>query len=223
MKVLLVEDNVRLAERISYKLRDSFIVDVSYNGLDALERIGRIDYAVIILDLGLPDIPGATICENIRDINTTVPIMILTGAHEVAHRVELLAVGADDFMSKPFDILELKARLAALTRRKDRPQATTRLTYKDLVIDAASHTVTREGIAIALRRKEFDILHYLISNEGRIVTRQMIMNQVWSADSGSWVSTVDVHMKHLRDKVDKPFGEKYIKTVYGIGYKIEVT
>jgi len=221
MKILVVEDNPRLAERIGYHLAKQYTVDIAETGQEALDKASLIKYSVIVLDLGLPDIPGISVCQGLRQKQNDIPILVLTGTNVMMTRVELLDAGADDYMTKPFDINELRARISALSRRQSRDSIRPRITYKDLVIDIDEHKVFRGGKEIELRRKEFDILEYLVSNNGRILTRDMIMNHVWSASTTSWTSTVDVHIKHLRDKVDRPFGDAYIKTVYGLGYKID--
>lgn len=221
MKILLIEDNERLAERIVHKLRGEYTVDHFSHGEHALETLLRITYDVILLDLGLPDMPGVEVCKAIRKNKIDTPVLILTSSGAVKNRIELLDSGADDFMQKPFDAQELKARIKALRRRGTKPLSSQKLIYKDLVIDIDQHKVERNGIEVMLRRKEFLILTYLIKNSGRILTRRMIIDHVWEVSSNSWLSTVDVHIKHLRDKVDKPFEEKYIKTAYGLGYKVE--
>jgi DNA-binding response OmpR family regulator len=221
MKLLLVEDNQRLAERISYHLGKSYVIDVVESGEDALERIRSINYGVILLDLGLPGISGLEVCKNMRLLKFNNPILVLTGNAEMTDRISLLDAGADDYVTKPFNTDELRARIAAVGRRQDRSHIRSIIQYRDLRIDIDQHKVSRSGVSIALRRKEFDILEYLITNKGRIMTRAMIMDHVWSAHTNSWTSTVDVHIKHLRDKVDRPFADAYIKTAYGLGYKID--
>ena len=221
MKLLLVEDNKRLAERISYHLRKSYIIDVVETGEDALERIKSIEYGVILLDLGLPGMSGLDVCKNMRLLHVNNPILVLTGNGDMNDRINLLNAGADDYVTKPFNTDELKARIAAVGRRQTRSHIRSLVEYRDLKMDIDQHKVSRLGVDIILRRKEFDILEYLIINKGRIMTRAMIMDHVWSSHTNSWTSTVDVHIKHLRDKVDKPFEQSYIKTAYGLGYKIE--
>lgn len=220
MKILLIDDNERLAERIQYKLNKHFIIDTVHTGEDALIQVELVEYGIIILDIGLPDMNGQQLCAKLR-AKYDIPILALTGFQDIATRVEMLDLGVDDYLCKPFDIHELRARIDALARRRTKPQHSKLLTYNDLTIDSATHTVTRAGHTISLRRKEFEILEYLVSNQGRVVTRKMIMDQVWNADTKSWINTVDVHIKHLRDKIDKPFDVAYIKTAYGLGYKLE--
>ena len=221
MKILLIEDNERLAERIVHKLHDEYTVDHFSHGEHALETLLRITYDVILLDLGLPDIPGIEVCKAIRKNRIDTPVLILTSSSAIKNRVELLDNGADDFMPKPFDAQELKARIRSLRRRGTKPLSSQKIVYKDLVIDVDQHRVERDGVEVMLRRKEFLILTYLIKNSGRILTRRMIIDHVWEVSSNSWLSTVDVHIKHLRDKVDKPFEEKYNKTANDLGYKVE--
>lgn len=221
MKLLLVEDNQRLAERITYHLRKSYIVDVVENGEDALEKVKSIEYGVILLDLGLPGMSGLEVCKNMRLLKVNNPILVLTGNAQMTDRINLLNAGADDYVTKPFNTEELRARIAAVGRRQSRGHIRSIIEYRDLKIDVDLHKVSRSGIEINLRRKEFDILEYLIINKGRIMTRDMIMDHVWSSSTNSWTSTIDVHIKHLRDKVDRPFEQTYIKTAYGLGYKID--
>jgi len=179
-----------------------------------------VEYGIIILDIGLPDINGRELCAILRS-KYDIPILALTGFQDIATRVEMLDLGVDDYLCKPFDIQELRARIQALGRRRTKPKVSERLTYDELVIDTMTHTVSRSGQDIRLRRKEYEILEYLVINQGRVVTRKMIMDHVWNADTKSWINTVDVHIKHLRDKIDKPFPEAYIKTAYGLGYKLD--
>jgi DNA-binding response OmpR family regulator len=181
----------------------------------------EIQYGVILLDIGLPDISGIEVCKSLRKMKIDIPILILTGIDDMDTRVLVLECGADDYVTKPFNSDELKARIIALSRRRTRRPPESILEYKDLRMNLGQRTVHRNGQVIALRRKEFDILEYLISNQGRVLTRDMIMNHAWDADKISWNSTIDVHIKHLRDKIDKPFDESIIKTSYGLGYKID--
>jgi len=221
MKLLLVEDNKRLAERIEYHLRKYYVIDIAENGEEAIQKVKEVEYGVILLDLGLPDMSGLEVCKRMRQLHINNPILVLTGRSEVTDKINLLDAGADDYVTKPFNTDELRARIAAVGRRQIRNHIRSIIKYKDLTIDTAQYQVKRSGIEIKLRRKEFDILEYLVTNKGRIMTRDMIMSHVWSAQTNSWTSTVDVHIKHLRDKIDKPFEDKYIKTAYGLGYKID--
>jgi DNA-binding response OmpR family regulator len=221
MKILLIEDNRSLADSLKRQLGKSFIVDMVHSGEDGLQRALLGGQDVIILDLSLPDTNGYEVCRGIRDAGVHTPILILTGASDLTTRVTLLNAGADDFVSKPFSVAELRARLGALLRRPPTLHNTGAITVQDLTIDSTRRRVERAGTPIELRRKEFDILEYLARNRGRPVTRAMILDHAWDGSKDAWNNTVDVHIKHLRDKVDRPFDKPLIKTAYGIGYMID--
>lgn len=222
MKLLLVEDTPTLADRIKHQLTERrYIVDIAHSGEEAIERTKHVTYAAIILDLGLPDMSGEMVCKKIREAGVQSPILILTGTDSMNMKVKLLDIGADDYLTKPFDSDELRARVAALVRRQPLPHTTDELRYHDLIIRSEERTVYRNGVPIPLRRKEFDILEYLVRNSGRVLTRQMIVSHAWDSNKNDWNSSVDVHIKHLRDKIDRPFKTHYIKTAYGLGYKVD--
>lgn len=221
MKILLIEDNARLAERIRHHLRKTFVVDIATDGAGGLDQARKIQYKTILLDLNLPDMHGSEVCEQLRKEGNMTPILIISGTQDIQSRVSLLDCGADDFLGKPFDPLELIARIHSLARRHRVEYGQHILSIKDLTIDVNRREVTRSGQAIALRKKEFDILEYLVSNRGNAVTRSMILNHVWDSNEEAWHKTVDVHIKYLRDKVDRPFAAPLIKTAYGVGYMID--
>jgi DNA-binding response OmpR family regulator len=224
MKILLIEDNKALLESLRRQLSKTYVVDVAETGEDGLAQIRADSHDLVILDLNLPDKNGYEVCCAIRDAHIDVPILILTGANGVTNRVRLLHAGADDFLGKPFHFSELEARITALLRRSTatvEPNRKSLLHVRDLTIDMERRSVTRAGKNIDLRRKEFDILEYLVRNSGRTITRAMIIDHVWESGKDSWNNTVDVHIKHLRDKVDRPFDRPLIKTAYGIGYLVD--
>lgn len=221
MKLLVVEDNTRLSERIFERLHKQHSVDIAETGHEVLMKTKSVNYEVIILDLGLPDMSGLEICKRLRALSIDTPILVLTGTNEMATRIELLNQGADDFMTKPFDANELRARISTLGRRRARRPPQKIIEYLDLSLDIDQRKVYRAGDLIELRRKEFDILEYLISNSGRVLTRDMIMNHVWDDNKTTWRSTIDVHIKHLRDKIDKPYNNPIIRTAYGLGYRVD--
>jgi DNA-binding response OmpR family regulator len=222
MKLLLIEDNRSLAERLRKYLEDFYVVDIARAGDIGLSQAQSGNYSVIILDLGLPGMSGFDVCRALRKQHIQTPILVLSGNAEVSTRVKLLNDGADDFLPKPFTVAELRARVNALLRRApESATASDLLTIEDLTIDINRRKVTREGRTIALRRKEFDILEYLMRNRGRIMTRSMILDHVWDTNKENWPNTVDVHIKHLRDKVDRPFATQLIKTAYGVGYLVD--
>ena len=220
MKVLVIEDNPRLSARIKQQLRRWYIVETAASGDEGLRLATSDTFDVVLLDLGLPDTPGLEVCRQLRKLSKDLPILVVTGVDTTESRVNLLDSGADDYVTKPFDISELHARINALARRRSRQDITETIEIGDLVIHPANRHVSRSGQSIDLRRKEFDILEYLASNPGRVMTRQMIINHAWSSTSASWTGSVDVHIKQLRDKVDKPFSYPLIKTSYGVGYSV---
>ena len=222
MKILVVEDNPRLAIRIKQQLRKYYTVETAASGDEGLQLAATDSFDIVLLDLGLPDTPGLEVCRQLRRISKSLPILVVTGIDKVESRVELLDNGADDYVTKPFDISELHARINALARRRLRNDASDSIEIGDLIILPAQRRVIRAGELISLRRKEFDILEYLASNPGRVMTRQMIINHAWTSTSSSWTGSVDVHIKQLRDKIDKPFSYPIIKTSYGVGYSIVV-
>lgn len=221
MKLLLIEDNRTLADSLKKQLGKSFVVDSVRTGEEGLQRALAGGQDIIVLDLSLPDKSGYDVCRSIRLAQISTPIIILTGAADVTSRVTLLNAGADDYLTKPFSVAELRARLGALLRRSPTPISTEIFQVQDLVVDPHRRRVERGGVQIMLRRKEFDILEYLMRNRGRPVTRSMILDHAWDGTKDTWNNTVDVHIKHLRDKVDRPFGSPLIRTAYGIGYMID--
>lgn len=221
MKLLVIEDNRTLADNLKKQLGKSFVVDVARTGEEGLQRALGTGQDVIILDLSLPDTNGYEICKAIRHAKVNTPILILTGASDINSRVTLLNAGADDYLSKPFSVAELRARLTALLRRAPATSPTQVFSVGDLTVDPYRRRVTRAGVSVELRRKEFDILEYLVRNRGRPVTRAMILDHAWDGTKEAWNNTVDVHIKHLRDKIDRPFDTPLIKTAYGIGYMID--
>ncbi len=220
MRILLIEDEVSLAETLIEGLTDShYVVDHLTEGAPAIDRLMlyRNEYDVAILDLMLPDIDGHTICKKVRSEGVTLPILILTARSETEDKVLLLKSGADDYMVKPFAFDELVARLQALLRRPEQT-APDRLTIGDFTLDADTHQIFYEEEELPLTLKEFMLLEYLMRNVDRVVSRDEIIDHAWNFDFDSLSNTVDVHIKNIRKKIG-PNGEKNIKTVRGIGYQ----
>jgi DNA-binding response OmpR family regulator len=223
MKLLCIEDNAELVESLHHFLTVGSNVDSALNGREGLRLANKNKYDAIILDLGLPDISGLDVCMELRRANIQTPILILSATQDANTKVALFEAGADDFLTKPFSIAELRARLFALLKRGNFSASTGSLhllKVGNLTLDPLSQRVERSGKPIKLRRKEFEILEYLMRNRNNIVTRSMIMDNVWDSDSSSWNSTINVHIKRVRDKVDRPYKRKLIKTAYGLGYTI---
>ncbi len=221
MRLLLVEDDKETALTVKDELSKHYVVDVAYNGEEGLYFAKEYDYDLVILDVGLPDANGVDLCGEIRDYQPNSSILMLTGQTATESKVKALDLGADDYLTKPCEFAELLARVRALLRRQANTYYSNVITVGDLVIDANKKLVRRSDLVIDLRRKEFYLLEYLAKNAGQVMTREMILNHVWERDSDPETNVVDVHIKYLRNKIDKPFDKKLVKTVHGIGYKIE--
>ena len=224
MKLLLIEDSRDMALTLLDALGGDYQVEVAVCGSAALSLSLTHEYDLIILDLGLPDMPGLRVCELLRQQHCKAPIIIMTGDPRIISKITLLDAGADDYITKPFSLGELKARLRVLRRRSGgSPYKQNRLLVGDLALDSDKHSVERDGRLIRLRRKEFALLECLMQNAGYVVTRDVLGNHAWRDDEDPWANTIDVHIKYLRDKVDRPFAKPLIKTVHGLGYKLEPT
>lgn len=221
MKLLCIEDNKALVASLRDYLAKNWRLKAVYTGEEGLDLARTGNYDVIILDLALPDVHGRTVCREIRAAQVNTPILVLSGTADADTKINLFKYGADDYLTKPFNVSELHARLMALLRRGhaggDAPHL---LKVGPLTLDPLTRRVERAGQKIDLRRKEFNILEYLMRNRGKVVTRPMIMDSAWDINSDSWNNTVDVHIKYLRDKIDRPYKRKLIHTAYGVGYSI---
>jgi two-component system OmpR family response regulator len=221
-RILLVEDDRNIAGALAQALRNIYEIDIAPGGKQALYKSDTGDYKLVILDLNLPDMPGSIICQQLRERGFTSPILILSGESHVLTKINLLDMGANDYLTKPFSLGELKARLRAQLRTPAMPLPAAReLSAGGITLDRLTYCVKRGGTEIRLRRKEFNLLECLMEHAGSVVTRQALMRHVWPGSDEFWTNTVDVHVKHLRDKIDRPFGQNLIRTVHGVGYKIE--
>lgn len=224
MRLLIVEDNKRIAQALKDALDSYYTVDLEYSGKEALNNLNIAHYDAILLDLGLPDMEGKEVCRRLRTRGINSPVIVLTGDDSSESKIDLLDYGADDYMTKPVRMGELKARIRAVMRRRDhRPgrKGAVTLLVGDLELDPANRTVARQGKSIILRRKEFDLLEYMMRNHDQTLTRKMIVTHVWERGDGVWTNSVDVQVKFLRDKIDRPYGSHMIKTIHGVGYKLE--
>lgn len=222
MRILLVEDDRGIAQTIKEGLKHQHVVDVTYTGQKGLTQAqsSEIEYDTIILDVSLPDIDGVQICARLRDSRISTPILMLTAKDAVQDKVKALDAGADDYLTKPFHFAELQARLRALQRRQSRAFQGSVLKVGELTLDPANRTVTHGKQPVDLRRKEFLLLEYLMRHVNQVMTRTMILENVWEEDADPTTNTIDVHIKYLRDKIDKPFATTYLRTVHGLGYKL---
>jgi two-component system OmpR family response regulator len=223
MKLLIVEDEEGIILALYRALAPQYMIDTAGTVRSALQKTAGTLYDAIILDLHLPDGDGLKVCEQVRSSGDDTPILVLSGDIVTDQKVTLLDSGANDYMIKPFDIDELKARLRVLLRDPKAPSHHPRLAVGDLVLDRVKHHVQRADRSIDLRRKEFDLLECLMQNSGMAVTRATLSSCAWPDGDGLATNTVDVHIKRLRDKVDRPFVTPLIKTVHGLGYKIDTS
>ncbi|SRR6266568_6204502 len=221
MKILLVEDEKAMSRILKKELSDDYIVKAVFLGKEGEYLANVNDYDIIILDVLLPDMDGITLCQTIRQNHVKTPILMLTGVSEIAKKIIALDSGADDYLIKPFRLAELRARIRALLRRQPEIISARVLTIADLQLDLLDKTVYRGEQLILLRRKELQILEYFMRNVGRVISRDTLLEHLWDNAYESFANTIDVHIKYLRDQVDRPFDKKLIKTVYGFGYKIE--
>lgn len=221
MRILIVEDERRLSDIIKKGLiEEGFAVDQAFDGEEGQYLIESESYDVIVMDILLPKIDGIKICQNIRQKQNTVPILILTAKTQVEDRVIGLQAGADDYLAKPFAFIELKARLQALLRRSHH-QISMVLKINDLEVDPIKHLAQRSGVVIALTPKEFSILEFLMRHQNEVITRTQITEHVWDYNYDALSNVVDVFIATLRKKVDSRHKIPLIHTIRGVGYTIK--
>lgn len=221
MRILVVEDQKDLNEIIVRKLtNEHYSVDSCFSGDEALDFLSCAEYDGVILDIMLPGITGIGVLKNIRSRGDKTPVLLLTAMGTVEDRVAGLDAGADDYLVKPFDFDELLARVRAIVRRGGE-RASSTMTSGNLTLDSSSRQVKRGDREISLTAKEFDILEYLMQNEGRVLSRDKLSNHIWNYDYDGGSNVIDVYMYHLRRKVDDGFDEKKIVTVKGAGYMLK--
>jgi two-component system, OmpR family, response regulator len=219
MRVLVVEDETKMAGLLERGLRqEGYSVDVAPTGEEGVWFGTENDYDAIILDVGLPDVDGFAVCRRLREVGRWAPVLMLTARDAVTDRVAGLDVGADDYVTKPFSFAELLARIRALIRRgaSERPAL---LKVGDLVLDPATRRVRQAETDIVLTSKEFALLEYFMRHPGEVLSRTRIIEHVWDFAFDSTSNVVDVYVRHLRDKIDRPFGSRFIETVRGAGYR----
>ena len=220
MRVLVVDDERRLARSLKLGLEaEGFAVDVAHDGTDGLWLARENEYAAIVLDLMLPGINGYRVCATLRAEEIWTPILMLTAKDGEWDQVEGLDTGADDYLTKPFSFPVLVARLRAVARRgaRERPTA---LELGDLVIDTAAHRVRRGEDEIPLTAREFSVLAFLARHRGDVVSKRQILDAVWDGDFEGDPNIVEVYVRHLRNKVDRPYDRAAIETVRGAGYRL---
>lgn len=222
MRVLVIEDEHKIARALKRALeQESYAVDVSYDGDDGYAMATTEPYDLAIIDRMIPgSYDGLAIVKAMREQKIHTPVLFLTALGTIDDRTTGLDAGADDYLVKPFALEELLARARALLRRPKQQQATI-LKAGDLTLDTTSYTVERQGRPIGLTSKEFGLLEYLLRNQDRPLSKDMIIAHVWDYDANILPNTVEVYIKYLRNKIDKPFDYPLIHTVRGFGYKLK--
>lgn len=220
MRILIVEDNRRLSDSLRLNLQDDgYAVDVAFDGLDGEEMARTPSYDVIILDIMLPGKDGFQVCRALRNQRVRTPILMLTARDALTDRISGLDSGADDYLVKPFEIDELRARLRALLRRESSDKSGV-LQAGDLLLNPATHSVSRAGLPVELTAKEFALLEYLMRHPNRVITREMAEEHLWSYDQLVASNVVDVYIRRLRRKIDDPHEVKLLETLRGAGYRL---
>ena len=223
VRIFIVEDERRIARFLQIELEhEGYETATEENGQRAFERIGQEKFDLVLLDVMLPDLDGFEVCRKVREFSS-VPIIMLTAKDELEDKVTGLDLGADDYITKPFAIQELMARIRAALRKhqeSDGPEGE-RLTCKNLVLYPSRYEVTVNGEEIHLTKKEYSLLEYLLRNKRNVLTRDQILQEVWGYDYAGDTNVVDVYIRYLRAKIDERFGDKYIYTVRGVGYVIK--
>jgi two-component system copper resistance phosphate regulon response regulator CusR len=220
MRLLVIEDEKKVADFVARGLRaENLAVDVAYDGQSGWNMAKVYQYDLLILDLMLPGLNGTEILQRVRKINSSVPVLILTARDGMADKVQNFEAGADDYLAKPFEFMELVLRVKALLRRGPVNRAST-LRVADLELDRLTQQVKRAGRRIELTAKEYALLEYLMANPGRVFSRTMIVEHVWDESFEGATNIVDVYVRHLRAKVDDAFPQKLIRTVRGVGYSL---
>jgi len=221
MRILLVEDEQRIAAFVKRGLEEQqYAVDVAYDGQEALDWADVVDYDLIVLDILLPKKDGIQVCTELRSHGNTMPVLMLTARDTIEDRVRGLDSGADDYLVKPFAFPELLARVRALLRRRG-DVATTNLHVGDLTLDTLSHQAIRGKRVIELTAREYTVLEFLMRHPRQVLSRVQIAEHVWAYDFYSTSNVVDVYIRYLRRKIDEGHDIKLIRTVRGVGYKIE--
>ena len=221
MRILVVDDERLLVKGIKFNLEsEGYQVDGAYTGTEALDLFHERRYDLVVLDLMLPEVDGLTVCRRIRE-SSNVPVIMVTAKSESSDKLLGFEYGADDYMTKPFDILELKARVRAILKRTaQRPEHSDRdLVCGDLVLDQFQRTLMVRGEPVELTAKEFDLLAVLMENRGRVFSRDDLLTKIWGAGYPGDIRTVDVHVRRLREKLERDDANpEYILTKWGVGY-----
>jgi len=222
MRILLIEDDRGIARFVKKGLlENSFSVDVAYDGGEGLSSAFHMKYDLIVLDIMLPKMDGREVLQKIRSMDIQTPVIFLTAKDEESDIVKGLNLGADDYLTKPFSFIELLARIQAILRRGKAVTSPSRLQVANLVLEPDGHRVYREKTKIELTPKEYVLLEFFMRHPGQIITRTMISEKIFDYHFDTSTNVVDVHVSHLRSKIDKDFEPKLLHTVKGVGYVLE--
>lgn len=220
VRILIIEDERRIAQAIKLGLeQEKYAVDVEYDGEDGYHAAEAGNYDLVIIDVMMPGFDGITVCKKLREDKKQMPILMLTARSQTKDIVKGLEAGADDYLAKPFEFEELIARVKALFRRP-KEQLGNILVVGDLTLDTVYKIVTRADKDIKLSSKEYALLEYLMMHQGRVLSKETLIEHVWNFDSDILPNTVEVYVTYLRQKIDKPFKQPLIHTIRGFGYKI---
>jgi two-component system, OmpR family, response regulator len=220
MRLLIVEDSAKMASLLRRGLtEEGYAVDVVSNGTDGVWLATEESFDAILLDVVLPDIDGFEVCRRLRRAGRWAPLLMLTARDDVADRVRGLDAGADDYLTKPFAFEELFARVRSLVRRGPHEQSPV-LEVGDLVLDPAEHAVWRGDRPVNLTPKEFALLQYFMQHPGKALTRARLLEHVWDFAFDGDPNIVDVYVRYLREKIDRPFGRTSLETLRGVGYRL---
>ena len=224
MRILIVEDDRKIASFVVKGLREAgFMVDHSDNGSAGLQLALSESYDAAVMDVMLPKLDGLSVIEQMRQQKIQTPVLILSAKRSVDDRIKGLQTGGDDYLTKPFSFAELLARIYALIRRAGQGAEPTQLVVEDLALDLLTRDVLRAGKRIELQPKEFALLAHLMRNAGRVLSKTMIMEHVWGYDFDPQTNVVDVLVSRLRNKVDRDFEKKLIRTYRGVGYALRIS
>lgn len=223
-KILIVDDEEHICELIKFNLESNgYNCICALNGIDALDIVKEENLDLVLLDLMLPGMDGYDVCKEIRKYNSTanIPIIMITAKGEELDKVLGLELGADDYITKPFSVREMVARVKAVLRRKTTMNIESKsYTLGNIIVDFDKHSLTKEGKKIEFTLKEFELLEVLIKNKGKVMTRDFLLDTIWGYEYIGETRTVDVHIRHLRKKIeDDDKNPKYIETIRGIGYR----
>ncbi|MBV4416176.1 response regulator transcription factor [Clostridium tyrobutyricum] len=220
-EILIIEDEKKMSMFIQMELdHEGYVTDVEYNGRDGLKKIQNGNYNLVLLDIMLPELNGIEVCRRVRQFSK-VPIIMITAKDDVTDKVMGLDIGADDYLTKPFAIEELLARIRVIRRNNVEKSGNHEYKVNNLIMNTKTHEVIRGGKFIELTKKEYDLLEFLLKNKNVVLTRDKLIEKIWGYDYFSDTNVVSVFIRYLRSKIDDGFDDKLITTVRGVGYVIK--